>query len=153
MKFMSRHFGWKNLDKSQNSHFNFIFSIFSKSFQTFPEDMESVWGYSLSPITYFTKDQTMYKPVSHFWMKRKIKRKFFGYSIMVKSYIFEIFGIVDNSTKELVALRIPDRKTDTLRPIIGQFSQIGSKFNTDGWVGYAYLNSAGWRHVKVCHKT
>ena len=72
---------------------------------------------------------------------------------MVKSYIFEIFGIVDNSTKELVALRIPDRKTDTLRPIIGQFSQIGSKFNTDGWIGYTYLSSAGWRHVKVCHKT
>ena len=66
--------------------------------------------------------------------------------------VLEIFGIVDNTSKVLIALRVPDRSQATLRPIITQFSAQGSRINTDGWGGYNYLGRAGWRHVKVCHK-
>ena len=57
----SRHLGWKNQDKPQKSHFNLKFSIFSKSFQMFPEGMESVWGCSLGLKTHFTWYQAIFK--------------------------------------------------------------------------------------------
>ena len=57
----SRHLGWKNQDKPPKSHFNLKFSIFSKSFQMFPEGMESVWGCSLDLKTHFTWYQTIFK--------------------------------------------------------------------------------------------
>jgi len=61
--------------------------------------------------------------------------------------------MVELTSNYLVALRIPDRSERTIRPIGNQFSACGSRVNTDAWGGYNYLGPAGWRHIKVCHKT
>ena len=61
IRITSRHLGWNNQDKPQKSHFNLKFSIFSKSFQMFPEGMESVWGCSLGLKTHFTWYQAIFK--------------------------------------------------------------------------------------------
>ena len=63
-----------------------------------------------------------------------------------------MLGIQDTVTKELVAVRIPDRTTATLQQIIMAFTPTGSLGTTDAWGGYNFLPRNGYRHLVVCHK-
>lgn len=65
---------------------------------------------------------------------------------------YEVLGIWDSVQKCLVAVRIPDRSTATMRPIFHYFCNAGIQITTDAWKGYNFLRPDGWRHLMVVHK-
>ena len=68
------------------------------------------------------------------------------------SCYYEVLGIWDAVQKYLVAVRIPDRKAATMRPIFHYFCNVGIQITTDAWKGYNFLRPDGWRHLMVVHK-
>ena len=71
---------------------------------------------------------------------------------LVFSCYYEVLGIWDTVQKYLVAVRIPDRKAATMRPIFHHFCNAGIQITTDAWKGYNFLRPDGWRHLMVVHK-
>ena len=64
----------------------------------------------------------------------------------------EVLGMWDTAQKCLVAVRIPDRKAATMRPLFHYFCNPGIQITTDAWKGYNFLRPDGWRHLMVVHK-
>jgi transposase-like protein len=44
---------------------------------------------------------------------------------------------------------IPNRKQETLEPVVLANVQMGAEVRTDGWTGYDNLNKLGYRHTAV----
>ena len=66
--------------------------------------------------------------------------------------VTEVLGIYDRPRNQLIAMRIPDRKGVTLRPLFYHSTVHGSRGVTDDWGGYNFLTNEGWRHLAVVHK-
>ena len=71
---------------------------------------------------------------------------------LLKIDVFEVLGIYDVPSKQLVALRIPNRQLATMRPLFQYWCIPGIQVTTDAWAGYNFLRPDGWRHLAVVHK-
>ena len=62
-----------------------------------------------------------------------------------------IVGLVARIRGRVILYPVENRSTKTLMLIIKEHVKVGSTIYTDGWVGYARLNSSGYRHFSVLH--
>lgn len=63
-----------------------------------------------------------------------------------------ILGIIDRNTQKCHVQMIPDRKRDTLVPIIEQYVLPDTVIHTDEAPMYRVLNQLGFEHYTVCHR-
>ena len=62
-----------------------------------------------------------------------------------------IVGLVERASGRTILYPVASRSTNTLMLIIKKHVELGSTIYTDGWVGYANINNAGYRHFSVLH--
>ena len=63
-----------------------------------------------------------------------------------------VFGGICRSTIEFFMVRVPNRKAETLLPIIHKHIRPGSYIMSDKWKSYDDLQNQGFQHGSVCHK-
>ena len=64
-----------------------------------------------------------------------------------------IFGIISRATNSIILYPVDNRDADTLIPIIKRHVAPGSRIFSDCWAAYRGLNSEGYEHFTVSHKT
>ena len=64
-----------------------------------------------------------------------------------------IVGLVERSTNRIILYPVDSRDSNTLISIITRHVEVGTHIYTDGWAGYSTLNSLGYKHFTVEHKT
>ena len=62
-----------------------------------------------------------------------------------------IFGIIDRETKKCHIEHVPNRKRETLFPIINRYVARGTLINPDEFSTYQTLNQEGYEHGTVNH--
>lgn len=63
-----------------------------------------------------------------------------------------VFGLYESSTLKSYFEVIPNRKNETLLPIIQKVVQTNATIFHDDWAGYRRLEDMGYKHGTVCHK-
>ncbi|XP_041349186.1 LOW QUALITY PROTEIN: uncharacterized protein LOC121368516, partial [Gigantopelta aegis] len=63
------------------------------------------------------------------------------------------FGIIERESNIIILYLVDNCDANTLIPIIQRHVSPGSRIFSDSWAAYLQLNSLGYEHYSVCHKT
>lgn len=64
-----------------------------------------------------------------------------------------IFGLIERGSNQIILYPVDDRSADTLIPLTVKHVKPGSRIYSDSWAAYNSLNSIGYEHFTVVHKT
>ena len=64
-----------------------------------------------------------------------------------------IFSLIERQTNRIILYPVDSRNSETLIPLIQKHVRPGTRIYSDSWAAYMHLNTLGYQHFTVVHKT